>query len=452
LRSGRSAGLGQLGPHLDLAGRVVGDPLERDQRRHRRRREQHRVLERGPRVVGVAELVGQDRRLLDRQVGALVVVDREPRLGVDQLDQVGPQAAAVEHPADRPQVGAQRRIAGQRAAEGLDRPRLVDQPALAQLAQLVGQVGDLRAIGRPRPRRAAGSARRRALPRRLAEIAQRALDRGRRLEALLEGTSLAGNTGSTAATAGSGASGSAITPDTSDTASASATSSGMPTSLSSPTPSASAGAASATATGAAARRRRDADDRRRTTAGRSPAASARAGADGGGRSDGTGGSGGRIAGGGGGMAGGGGGIACGGIAAWAARKLAGAASAAASRPRATRRPSTALRRRPPPARASSRARHDRRGHHADRPSPIDTMSSTGTISASIVATPSTAARADGGVAPRRQHRVGSWARAIVSCCIGRARIRGVGHLLYLTTACALPSTEPVDIWGFLPDA
>src|SRR6185295_2714188 len=58
------------------------------------------------------------------------------------LHQVRPQLAAVEHAPDGPQVGPERRIRLQRAAERLDRARLVAELALAQLAELVREGAD----------------------------------------------------------------------------------------------------------------------------------------------------------------------------------------------------------------------------------------------------------------------------------------------------------------------
>ncbi len=87
-------------------------------------------------------MVLEDAPLLDKEVRARRSAGGQAGLGADELDEVRPQAAAVEHAPDGPQVGAQGRIGLQRAAERLDGARLVVELALAELAQLVGEGGD----------------------------------------------------------------------------------------------------------------------------------------------------------------------------------------------------------------------------------------------------------------------------------------------------------------------
>ena len=127
-------------------GRPRDDALELEQRRLVLRRDPDRLLERRAGLRRVVHVLAGDPRLLEQQVGALVVVARVRHLGRDQLDQVRPQPAAIEHAPDRPQVGAQPRIECQRAAVGLHRARLVGEPALVQLAELVGEHRGRRAV------------------------------------------------------------------------------------------------------------------------------------------------------------------------------------------------------------------------------------------------------------------------------------------------------------------
>ncbi len=179
----RARGRGELLPERRRAGQVAlgqRHALERDQRRGRARVEPAGLLERGDRLGRLVEPIAQQDALLDHQVGALDVVAREALLGVEQLEQVRPQAAAVEHAADRPQVGPQRRVRRQRLAERLDRARLVGEPALVQLAELVGQRGDHRALGGglDLPGQRLGA----ALVRGVADVGERALHHGGRLE------------------------------------------------------------------------------------------------------------------------------------------------------------------------------------------------------------------------------------------------------------------------------
>ena len=105
----RLAGRRQLGPHV-FERRVVSlaqrEPLEPVQRGQAGRIGGHRLLIALGRLARVADLVLQDVAALDQQIGARRVVGREAGLGPDELDQVRPQATAVEDAPDGPQVGA----------------------------------------------------------------------------------------------------------------------------------------------------------------------------------------------------------------------------------------------------------------------------------------------------------------------------------------------------------
>jgi hypothetical protein len=120
--------VGQLPPDLRQRELVVArqrEPLEAEQTLHAARVDGDRLLVRFARVVELGELIFLDVTALDEQIRALGLSRREPNLGADQANQVGPQRAPVEHAPDRPQVAAQRRIRLQRAAERLDCARLV---------------------------------------------------------------------------------------------------------------------------------------------------------------------------------------------------------------------------------------------------------------------------------------------------------------------------------------
>ena len=180
-------GLGQELPDIEQLADVAparDQALELEQRRLVLRRDLRRLEQRRARLARVVHVLGADPRLLEQQIGALVVVPRVADLGVDQLDQVGPQRAAVEHAADRPQVRAQRRIEPERAAVRLGGTRLVGEPALVEFAELVRQHrGDAGIAGRLELARHRLGA---LLAARVAELVERAVEHRGRLEVGLE--------------------------------------------------------------------------------------------------------------------------------------------------------------------------------------------------------------------------------------------------------------------------
>ncbi len=131
---------GELPPHrLQGVGVLVGhgDALARDERAEVPPVEPDGALVGLAGAGAIALAILEDMPLLDEQIGALGVVAGEADLGVDELDEVGPQATAIEHAPDGPQVGTEGWIRLQRAAEELDRAGLVAEAPFDDLAGLV---------------------------------------------------------------------------------------------------------------------------------------------------------------------------------------------------------------------------------------------------------------------------------------------------------------------------
>ncbi len=85
----------------------------------------------------IVEAVFEQPPLFHQQLGALGVAAGEAHLGVEQLDQVGPQLTPLEDAANRPQIGLERGIELQRLGVGLDRRAFIAGAGLEQLADLV---------------------------------------------------------------------------------------------------------------------------------------------------------------------------------------------------------------------------------------------------------------------------------------------------------------------------
>jgi hypothetical protein len=86
-------GVGEQLPHVEQRGRIAGareQALELEQRALVRRREPHGLVERLACLGEIVEPAGADPRLLEQQIGALVIVARVVDLGADQLGEVGP--------------------------------------------------------------------------------------------------------------------------------------------------------------------------------------------------------------------------------------------------------------------------------------------------------------------------------------------------------------------------
>ncbi len=150
------------------------------------RRDPRGLVECGPRLVELVHAIRMHTRLFEQEVGALLVVARVRDLGVDELREVRPQRAPVEHAADRPQVRAQRRIEVDRAPERFDRARFVGEPALVELAELVREERGAARIGQHPRLELLGHRLGALLATGVAEPRERLVDDGRVLEQRLE--------------------------------------------------------------------------------------------------------------------------------------------------------------------------------------------------------------------------------------------------------------------------
>ena len=96
-----------------------------------------RAVEAVERAGRIVQAILEQLALLHVELGLLFGRLGEADLGVEQLLQVRPQRAPLEHAADGPQVGLERRVRLQRLGVGLDRRALVAGARLGQLADLV---------------------------------------------------------------------------------------------------------------------------------------------------------------------------------------------------------------------------------------------------------------------------------------------------------------------------
>ncbi len=124
-----------------VIARGQGQALQAAMGRDHRWLEGRRLLVRIARPRRIREADLEHVRLLQMELGALLVRGRCQGRAVEDIDQIFPLPAALQQPVQGPQVGAQRRIRVQGLAMGCERAFRVAEMALAQLAELVRQHG-----------------------------------------------------------------------------------------------------------------------------------------------------------------------------------------------------------------------------------------------------------------------------------------------------------------------
>ena len=150
LATGVGCGVGEEAPEPEKGAPVAlgkCDPLAGEQRRDVTRDQGDRPLVSVAGPGAIAGAILEDLSFFDIEIGPFDMRSGEADLGVDELDQVGPEAAAVEHAADGPEVRTVRGITLQGAAVGLDRAGLVAEMPLGELAELVGEQRGAGTIG-----------------------------------------------------------------------------------------------------------------------------------------------------------------------------------------------------------------------------------------------------------------------------------------------------------------